>query len=135
MLQFLKLQRKLDGVYIPTLCHMNLESFNVEHRVGSAVSAWLMWRWVEGKDDAGLCCTPVQDGMVIKTNTAEVIQARRIVLELLLSDHPFDCLNCAKNLNCELQSLAQQFGIESLSYKGEMSQYQWTSPVKLSNGI
>lgn len=119
----LEAAKELDGVYIPTLCHMNLESFNVEHRVGSCRICMVDVEMGGRKKMMPACCTPVQDGMVIKTNTAEVIQARRIVLELLLSDHPFDCLNCAKNLNCELQSLAQQFGIDSLSYKGEMSQY------------
>ena len=134
MLQFLKLQRSLM-VYIPTLCHMNLESFNVEHRVGSCRICMVDVEMGGRKKMMPACCTPVQDGMVIKTNTAEVIQARRIVLELLLSDHPFDCLNCAKNLNCELQSLAQQFGIESLSIKVKCPSIRWTSPVKLSNGI
>jgi NADH-quinone oxidoreductase subunit G len=115
--------KELDGVYIPTLCHMNLESFNVEHHVGSC-RVCMVDVEVGGRSKMmPACCTPVQDGMVVKTNTAEVIQARRIVLELLLSDHPFDCLTCPKNLDCELQALAREFGIDHLSYKGEMSTY------------
>jgi NADH-quinone oxidoreductase subunit G len=115
--------KELDGVYIPTLCHMNLESFNVEHRVGSC-RVCMVDVEVGGRSKMmPACCTPVQDGMVVKTNTAEVIQARRIVLELLLSDHPFNCLTCAKNLDCELQALAREFGIDHLSYKGDMSTY------------
>lgn len=115
--------KELDGVYIPTLCHMNLESFNVEHRIGSC-RVCMVDVTIQGKSRMmPACCTPVQDGMVIKTNTPEVIQARRIVLELLLSDHQSDCLTCPKNLNCELQKLAQQFGIDHLTYKGEMSKY------------
>jgi NADH-quinone oxidoreductase subunit G len=119
----LEAAKELDGVYIQTLCHMNLESFNVEHRVGSCRICMVDVEINRRKKMMPACCTPVEDGMVIRTNTAEVIQARRIVLELLLSDHPFECLNCAKNLNCELQKLAQQFGIENLSYKGAMSEY------------
>lgn len=120
----LEAAEELDGVYIPTLCHMNLESFNVEHRVGSCRICMVDVEQQGRKKMMPACCTPVQDGMIIRTNTPEVIQARRIVLELLLSDHPFDCLNCPKNLNCELQALARQFGIEHLSYKGEMSNYK-----------
>lgn len=122
--------KELDGVYIPTLCHMNLESFNVEHRVGSCRICMVDVEMQGRKKMMPACCTPVQDGMIIKTNTAEVIQARRIVLELLLSDHPFDCLNCPKNLSCELQALAKEFGIDSLSYKGAMAEY----PIDVSSG-
>lgn len=115
--------KELEGVYIPTLCHMNLDSFNVEHRIGSC-RVCMVDVTIQGKSRMmPACCTPVQDGMVIKTNTPEVIQARRIVLELLLSDHQSDCLTCSKNLNCELQALARQFGIDHLTYKGEMSTY------------
>jgi NADH-quinone oxidoreductase subunit G len=119
----LEAAKELDGVYIPTLCHMNLESFDLEHRVGSC-RVCMVDVTVGGRSKMmPACCTPVQDGMVVRTNTAEVIQARRIVLELLLSDHPFNCLTCAKNLDCELQALAREFGIDTLSYKGEMSTY------------
>ncbi len=115
--------KELEGVYIPTLCHMNLESFNPEHRVGSCRVCMVDVEMQGRSRMMPACCTPVQDGMIIRTNTAEVIQARRIVLELLLSDHPFNCLTCAKNLDCELQALAREFGIDHLTYKGEMSQY------------
>ncbi|MGE5672024.1 MAG: [Fe-Fe] hydrogenase large subunit C-terminal domain-containing protein, partial [Fibrobacterota bacterium] len=119
----LEAAKELDGVYIPTLCHMNLESFNVEHHVGSCRVCMVDVEIGGRSKMMPACCTPVQDGMVVKTNTAEVVQARRIVLELLLSDHPFDCLTCPKNLDCELQALAREFGIDHLSYKGEMSTY------------
>jgi len=113
--------KAVDGVYIPTLCHMNLEGFNVEHRVGSCRVCMVEAEQGGRKRMVPACCTPISEGMTIRTNTAEVIQARRTVLELLLSDHPFDCLTCAKNQHCELQSLAKEFGIENLSYKGEES--------------
>jgi len=119
----LEAAKELDGVYIPTLCHMNLESFNQEHCVGSCRVCMVDVEMQGRSKMMPACCTPVADGMIIKTNTPAVIQARRIVLELLLSDHPFNCLTCAKNLDCELQALARQFGIDKLSYKGEMSSY------------
>ncbi|HOD32977.1 MAG TPA: NADH-dependent [FeFe] hydrogenase, group A6 [Holophaga sp.] len=122
--------KAVDGVYIPTLCHMNLEGFNVEHRVGSCRVCMVEAEQGGRKRMVPACCTPISEGMTIRTNTAEVIQARRTVLELLLSDHPFDCLTCAKNQHCELQSLAKEFGIENLSYKGEESCY----PVDISSG-
>lgn len=122
--------KELEGVYIPTLCHMNLESFNTEHRVGSCRVCMVDVEMQGRSRMMPACCTPVQDGMIIRTNTAEVIQARRIVLELLLSDHPFNCLTCAKNLDCELQALAREFGIDHLTYKGEMSQYPMDTTSK-----
>ena len=102
---------------------MNLESINLEHRVGSCRVCMVDVEMQGRSKMMPACCTPVTDGMIIRTNTPEVIQARRIVLELLLSDHPFNCLTCPKNLDCELQALARQFGIDHLSYKGEMSTY------------
>lgn len=57
------------------------------------------------------CCTPVEEGMDIVTNAAEVIDIRRTVLELILSNHPNDCLKCGRSGNCELQRLAAEFGI------------------------
>jgi len=114
--------REVD-IYIPTLCHLDLESFNIEHRTGSCRVCMVEVEQNGKSRMMPACCTPVQEGMIIRTNTPDVIQTRRIVLELLLSDHPFDCLVCSKSLDCELQALAKQFGIEHLTYEGEMSKY------------
>ncbi len=57
------------------------------------------------------CCTPIEMNMDITTSDAEIIQIRRTVLELILSNHPTDCLICGRNNNCELQTLAAEFGI------------------------
>lgn len=110
-------------IFIPTLCHLDLESFNIEHRTGSCRVCMVEVELGGRSKMMPACCTPVQDGMKIKTNTPEIIQIRRTVLELLLSDHPFDCLICAKSLDCELQALARQFGIDHLTYTGERSSY------------
>lgn len=110
-------------VFIPTLCHLDLESFNIEHRTGSCRVCMVDVELNGRTKMMPACCTPIQEGMKIKTNTPEIIQIRRTVLELLLSDHPFDCLVCSKSLDCELQALAKQFGIEHLTYIGEQSNY------------
>ena len=65
------------------------------------------------------CATPVAEGVVVYTNTQRALKARRMVLELLLSDHPKNCLTCAKNQECELQKLAHEFGINDITFQGE----------------
>ncbi len=57
------------------------------------------------------CCTPIEEGMDILTETPEIVQVRRGIMELTLSRHPNECLTCLRNQNCELQSLAADFGI------------------------
>ncbi|MDR1786350.1 MAG: [FeFe] hydrogenase, group A [Spirochaetaceae bacterium] len=58
------------------------------------------------------CCTMATEGMKVVTHDPELTRARRTVLELILSNHPADCLNCARNNHCELQSLAAEFGVK-----------------------
>jgi len=114
-------------VSIPTLCHLNLGEMKVLNR---AASCRICVVEVDGRRNlAPSCATPVQDGMVVKTNTIRVLQARKTVLELLLSDHPKDCLSCAKSGECELQDLAERFGLREVRFSGEMSRYRRdTSP-------
>jgi NADH-quinone oxidoreductase subunit G len=111
---------KLLEINIPTLCHLNLHD-GVENKPGSCRVCMVE---VEGRRNlAPACTTPVFEGMVVKTNSIKAIKARRTVVELLLSDHPQDCLLCEKNTNCELQTLAADMGIREIKYKGEMSTY------------
>lgn len=63
------------------------------------------------------CVTPAAEGMEVKTTSPRLIEARRDVLELILSDHPMECLTCVRNDNCELQSLAAQLGVRSVRYE------------------
>ena len=65
------------------------------------------------------CITKVEDGMVIKTDTPEINEARKVILDLIVSSHNRDCLTCVRNGNCELQVLAEKFGITDIEYKGE----------------
>lgn len=63
------------------------------------------------------CCTPVEQGMRVTTHDPEIYRVRRTVLELILSTHPNDCLACPRNRNCELQRLAEEFGIRDLRFE------------------
>jgi iron-only hydrogenase group A len=63
------------------------------------------------------CATPVEEGLSIITHDPEIVAVRRTVLELILSNHPNDCLQCPRNQNCELQTLAAEFGIREVPYK------------------
>jgi NADH-quinone oxidoreductase subunit G len=63
------------------------------------------------------CCTPIDEGMAIITHDPEIVQTRKSVIELILSTHPDDCLQCPRNQDCELQTLAQEFGIREQPFK------------------
>jgi NADP-reducing hydrogenase subunit HndD len=96
----LEAARKVD-VHIPTLCHLDLHDTKM---VNQAASCRICVVEIDGRRNlAPSCATPALDGMVIKTNTIRVLDARKTVLELLLSDHPKECLTCAKSRECELQ--------------------------------
>jgi len=118
---------KLIGVDIPTLCYMNMGDMNIKHNPGGCRMCVVE---VEGRRNlAPSCVTPVTNGMTVNTHNMRVLNARRTVLELMLSDHPFDCLICAKSGNCDLQALAQRLGIREIPYAGEQSTYRKdTSP-------
>lgn len=99
------------GVRIPTLCYLE----NVQ-----AIGACRMCI-VEVQGKRGLhasCVLPVEEGMVVNTNTAMVRTARKAVMELILSNHPFECLTCVRNLNCELQRLAEELGVRQVRFQG-----------------
>jgi NADP-reducing hydrogenase subunit HndD len=113
--------QKLD-INVPTLCYLNLDVMKYNNM---AASCRVCVVEVEGRRNlAPACATPVMDGMIVKTNTLRVLLARKTVLELLLSDHPKDCLVCAKSGECELQDLAEQFGIREITVQGQMSTYR-----------
>jgi len=102
------------GVQIPTLCH--LEGV---HEMGVCRICV-----VEVKGSRNLlpaCITKVREGMEILTHTARVRRARRTVLELMLSDHPNECLSCGKGSACELQQLARELNITDRRFEGSYS--------------
>ena len=107
---------KRNGINIPTLCHMDLKPINF---VNKPASCRVCVVEIEKRRNlAPACATEVMDGMVIKTTSARVLNARKTIVELLLSDHPNDCLQCAKSGDCELQSLATRLGIREIPFKG-----------------
>ncbi|MGE5630051.1 MAG: NADH-dependent [FeFe] hydrogenase, group A6 [Caulobacteraceae bacterium] len=70
------------------------------------------------------CVLPVSEGMVVRTNSPVVLEARRTVLELILARHERECLTCSRNLNCELQKLCEEMGIDKVRYEGERIKYR-----------
>jgi NADP-reducing hydrogenase subunit HndD len=116
------------GVHIPTLCHMKLDDLNIENKPGGCRICVVE---VDGRRNlAPACCTDVFEGMKVNTHSIRAINARRTVMELILSDHPADCLICAKSGNCDLQNMAHNLGIRKIHYQGEQSHYREdTSPA------
>ena len=99
------------GVKIPTLCHME-----EIHAIGACRVCVVE---VEGaRSLAASCVMPVAEGMKVITQSARVREARRTVVELLLSEHNGDCQVCDRNNDCELQALAQEMNIHSIRYPG-----------------
>ncbi|HPE35347.1 MAG TPA: [FeFe] hydrogenase, group A [Bacteroidales bacterium] len=93
-----------NGISVPTLCYM--EGFTPTGACRMCVVE------IEGKNELVPSCShPVEEWMKIHTHSPRVINARRTIVELLLSSHPDDCLYCIRNKNCELQNLAEELGI------------------------
>ena len=110
------------GIDIPTLCYMNLKDLCIKN---APASCRLCVVEVEGRKNlAPSCATRCENGMNVHTNTIRVLNARRTVLELMLSDHPSDCLVCAKSGNCELQSVAIKLGIREIPFEGEKTEFR-----------
>ena len=111
---------KKNGIHIPTLCYLFHEESNFEHKPASCRVCVVE---IEGRRTlVPACATMISEGMVINTNNKKVIDARRTIVELILSNHPNDCLYCAKNGKCELQSLAQELGIRQVRFGNVLSQ-------------
>jgi len=72
---------------------------------------------IEGRGLQPSCSTLPQSGMVVKTNTAEILTMRKMIVELLLASHVGDCPTCSKGANCQLQSLAQRMGVSAVRFK------------------
>lgn len=117
------------GINIPSLCYMNLGHLGIENRPGGCRICSVE---INGRRNlAPSCSTECANGMVVKTNTPRVMNARKTVMELLLSDHPKDCLICAKSGRCELQNMSVRLGIREIPWQAyaQMSSYRSdTSP-------
>jgi len=104
------------GIEIPTLCYLKDVSQTgscrmclVEIKGGRALQA--------------ACVYPVAEGLEVYTNTPAVRNARKVTLELILSNHDRKCLTCERNRNCELQTLADELGVTDIHYEGVRNEY------------
>lgn len=107
---------KSAGIQIPTLCHMK----------GLMPTGACRLCVVEVDGQRGLtpsCAYPVNEGMVVQTNSPRVRRARKTIVELLIESHPQDCLICVRNQNCELQNFSAQYSVREHRYKGESKKH------------
>jgi NADP-reducing hydrogenase subunit HndD len=103
-----------NNIMIPHLCYLK-----DVHAIGSCRICVVE---VEGaKTLQASCIVPVREGMVVHTNSEKVRKARKLLYELMLSDHPKDCLSCERNRKCEFQELGELIGIDKARFDGEMS--------------
>lgn len=116
------------GIKIPTLCY--LKDIN---QIGACRVCVVEIEKARGLQAS--CVYPVAEGMVVRTNTPAVREARKAVVELILSNHPMECLTCERNTKCELQALAKQFGITDIRFKGENTEFpkDTSSPAIVRN--
>ena len=102
------------GISIPTLCYME--------DLTPTGACRLCVVEVEGvKGLVPSCACPVTEGMNVQTHSARAVQARKTIVELLLADHPDDCLYCIKNGHCDLQTLAEDLGVRQRRFAGKTS--------------
>ncbi len=105
-----------NGISVPTLCHVP--------DLTPTGACRLCVVELEGRPGlVPACSTPVMDGMKIQTHSPRVVRARKTIVELLLANHPDDCLYCVRNLNCELQGLAEELGVRRRRFMGERNHF------------
>ena len=103
---------KKANIDIPTLCFLK--------EINAAGDCRMCIVEIEGRRGfCPSCITKAEEGMIVKTNTPEINEARRVILDLILSTHNRDCLTCVRNGNCELQTLAKKFGVQEIEFEGE----------------
>ncbi len=108
---------KTAGIDIPTLCF--LKEIN---EVGDCRMCIVE---VEGRRGfATSCIQTVEEGMVVHTHTQNVLEARHVILDLIISNHSKDCLTCTRSGNCELQALATKFNVLNIEFEGERTEHK-----------
>ena len=108
---------KTAGIDIPTLCF--LKDIN---EVGDCRMCIVE---VEGRRGfATSCIQTVEEGMVVHTHTQNVLEARHVILDLIISNHSKDCLTCTRSGNCELQALATKFNVLNIEFEGERTEHK-----------
>lgn len=100
-----------NGIHIPTLCYLKDLTGTGACRVCQVE--------IEGaRTLCAACVYPVREGLVVKTHSVRALEARKNVVELIVSNHSKDCLSCIRNTNCELQRLCQELGVREDAYAG-----------------
>ena len=105
------------GIRVPTLCYLK----GINEIAACRICV------VEVKNARSLvtaCVYPVTEGMEVFTNSERVIKSRKMTLELVLSDHKKECLSCTRSGNCELQTLANEYGVDEARFSGAKSNYE-----------
>lgn len=114
------------GVKIPTLCHLDLHDLKAVNKTASCRVCMVELEDPKDKNRNKLvpaCVTKPFEGMQVRTDTVRSITARRMSVELLLSNHPNECFTCPKNLECELRALAGELGVRDIKWEGERMDY------------
>lgn len=121
------------GIHIPHLCYMQMDDIGYKNNCASCrvcvVEVKGMNRLLPS------CTTPIVEGMEVVTNSLQVMQKRRMVVELMLSDHPKDCLICGKNGECELQKLAISFGLREMRFEGKEAVHDMQHSISITRDI
>jgi len=102
---------KRNGIKVPTLCH-------IKDRFPTGSCRMCVVENLKTNKLVTSCSTPVEEGMKILTNSSRVVDSRKVIVELLLSNHPDDCLYCVRNKNCELQDLSDELHVRERRIKG-----------------
>ena len=102
---------KQHGIHIPTLCYL-------KDVTGTGACRVCQVEIVGAPRLAAACVYPVREGLEVRTNSQKALDARRRVVELIVSNHSKDCLSCIRNTNCELQRLCQELGVREDAFKG-----------------
>ncbi|MGL5656772.1 MAG: NADH-dependent [FeFe] hydrogenase, group A6 [Fusobacteriaceae bacterium] len=108
---------KKNNIRIPHLCHLKIDSIYTN----DCASCRICVVEVDGRE--GLypsCSTKIWEGMNVITNSVEIMKIRKNVLELILANHPKDCLVCRKSGDCELQKLSNEMRIKEIRYDSEL---------------
>ena len=115
---------KAANVKIPTLC------YHPDLKPGASCGICVVRQLVPSRTEPGkfvpspkllrACCTEAVEGMKIVTHDPDIVQVRRTVLELILANHPQDCLQCPRSGRCELQDIAADFGIRQIPFPKEV---------------
>ena len=108
---------KREGIHVPTLCHM-------EGLLPSGACRMCIVEMEGAQNFVPACSFPVAPGMNIQTRSPRVLDARRTIVELLLSNHPDDCLYCVRSGKCDLQQLSQSMGIRQRIFRGKRNEQE-----------